>query len=448
MIDFEELKAELIKAAAAAGIEQYEIYYQLIRHASAETFRDKISGFSFGVSGGICFRCISGGRMGYAATELMTPGEMHELVIRAHENAKHIENDDEVFIYPGSPKYGQKTREADKFPDAALLKNNALALQRNTYAKSKHVTDGTQSQVFAFETETRICNSMGLDLKNTAGATGGYTRAVVKVNGESADDYDFTLGCGLDSLLPLSDNAVSGALAKIGAGEIDSGKYDIIIGGRQMQGLLAAFSSVFSGKSARLGLSLLAGKEGCEVASSCITITDDPFDPNCPMQTTFDAEGVAVYTKNVIEKGILKTLLYDLTNAKKAGVGSTGNASKGSYASTVGISPFCLSIRPGEYSLEELFRIVRSGLYVTEIKGLHAGANHATGDFSVECAGFLIEGGRRGQPVKSFTIAGNFYGLLRSITHVGNKVEYGMPSGFTVFASPAVLVRDISVAGK
>ncbi|MGI6167203.1 MAG: TldD/PmbA family protein [Eubacteriales bacterium] len=448
MIDFEELKAELIKAAAAAGIEQYEIYYQLIRDASAETLGEELSGFSFGVSGGICFRCIMGGRMGYAATELMNSGEMRELVIRALENSKQIENDDEVFIYPGSPKYGQKTREADVFPDAALLKNNALALQRNTYAKSNYVADGTQSQVFAFETETRICNSMGLNLKNTAGATSGYTRAVVKVDGESADDYDFTLGCELDRLLPLSERAVAGALAKIGAGEIDSGKYDVIIDGRQMQSLLAAFSSVFSGKSARLGLSLLAGKEGCEVASPCITITDDPFDPNCPMQTTFDAEGVAVYTKNVIEKGVLKTLLYDLTNAKKAGVESTGNASKGNYASTVGISPFCFSIRPGEYSLEQLFEMVSDGLYVTEIKGLHAGANHATGDFSVECAGFLVEGGRRGRPIKSFTIAGNFYGLLRSITHVGNKVEYGIPTGFTVFASPAVLVRNISAAGK
>ena len=93
------------------------------------------------------------------------------------------------------------------FPDAALLKNNTLALQRNTYAASKYVTDGTQSRVFAYETETRIYNSMGLSLANTVGMTAGLTRAVVKVDGESADDYDFTLGCGLDRILPLSERA-------------------------------------------------------------------------------------------------------------------------------------------------------------------------------------------------------------------------------------------------
>jgi PmbA protein len=448
MIDFEKLKDALVKAATAAGIEQYEIYFKTARDAMAEALGDEISGFSFGVSGGICFRCIFGGRMGYASTELMTTDEMRELVLRAVENAKHIESDDEVFIYPGSSEYGKKTAQHVEFPDAALLKNNALALQQSTYAKSKSVTDGTQSRVFAYETETRIFNSKGLSLANTAGMTGGFVRAVVKVDGESADDYDYALGCGLDRLLPLSERAVAGARAKIGAVEIESGKYDVIIDGRQMLNLLAAFSTVFSGKSARLGLSLLAGKEGSEVAAPCITICDDPFDPNCPMQTTFDAEGVAVYTKNVVEKGVLKTLLYDLSNAKKAGTRSTGNASKGSYADAVDISPFCLSIKPGACSLEELFQIALGGLYVTEIKGLHAGANYATGDFSVECAGFLVEDGQRGRPVKSFTIAGNFYGLLKSITHVGSKVEYGIPSGYTVFASPAVLARNISTAGK
>ena len=89
-----------------------------------------------------------------------------------------------------------------------------------------------------------------------------------------------------------------------------------------------------------------------------------------------------------------------------------------------------------------------NGLYITEVKGLHAGANETTGDFSVESAGFEIKDGRKGRSVKSFTIAGNFYTLLKSITHVGNKTEYGISGGYTVYASPAVLIRNISAAGK
>ncbi len=448
MTGFEKLKKALIEAAESAGIDKYEIYYKSAREVSTETLKDEISNFSSGVSGGICFRCIIGGKMGYASTELMESGEMCELVSRAANNAKYIENNDEVFIYGGSAEYGRKTSSPVVFPDAGLMKKNALALQRNTYAESEYVTDGTQSQIFAFETETHIYNSMGLDLHNAAGMSGGFVHAVIKENGEPANEFEFALGHELENLLPLSKKAVEEARSKIGAGETASGVYDIVIDGRQMRSILAAFSSVFSGKSARLGLSLLAGKENTSVASECVTLTDDPFDPNCPVQTTFDAEGVAVYRKSVIENGVLKTLLYDLTNAKKAGKISTGNASKGSYADMVGIRPYRFGIEPGQYSLDELFEIMGNGLYITEVKGLHAGANETTGDFSVESAGFEIKDGKKGRPVKSFTIAGNFYTLLKSITHVGNKTEYGIPGGYTVYASPAVLVRNISAAGK
>ncbi len=448
MIDFEKLKEALVEAAQAAGIDEYEIYYKSVRDVSAETLKDEVSGFSSGLSGGICFRCVWGGRMGYASTELMEPGEMVALVGRAVNNAKYIESDDEPVIFGGSPAYGDKTSPPTKIPEAALLKESALALQRNTYGKSAFVTDGTQSQVFAFETETRIYNSHLLDLHNRAGMTGGYVRAVIKEGGEASEAFEFALGHELDCLLPISEKAVGAARSKIGALTIESGIYDIVIDGRQMRSILSVFSSVFSGKAARLGLSLLAGKENTQVAAPSVTITDDPFDPNCPVQTTFDAEGVAVYPKKIIENGVLKTLLYDITNAKKAGVKSTGNASKGSYADMVGIRPYRFAIEAGENSLEQLFSIMGKGLYVTELKGLHAGANDATGDFSIEGAGFLIEDGKKGRPIKTFTIAGNFYELLMSVSHIGDKTEYGIPGGYTVFASPALLVRGISVAGK
>lgn len=448
MIDFNRLKDIILEEAKGAGLEQYEIYYKSVRDVSTETLKDEISGFSSGESGGVCFRCIVGGRMGYASSELMEPNEMRELVARAVANASYIENDDEVFIYSGDAKYGQKTSPPHVMPDTALMMKNALELQRDMYSRSEYVTDGTQTQIFAYETETYIVNSAGLELHNSAGMSGGYAGAVVKVNGEPADAAEVSLGHDIETLLPLSDRAVGKALAKIGAGEVASGKYDIIIQNRQMRSILSAFSSVFSGKSARLGLSLLAGREGCAVAAECVTVRDNPFNPNCPVQTTFDAEGVAVYPKNIIEDGLLKTLLYDLTNAKIAGVLSTGNAAKSSYADTVGIRPFCLSIEPGQMSYDSLLMAAGDGILISEIKGLHAGANGATGDFSVECAGFMIEEGKATKPVKSFTIAGNFYCLMRDIVCVADDVYYGMPTGYTNFASPSVLVRSMSVAGK
>ena len=164
------------------------------------------------------------------------------------------------------------------------------------------------------------------------------------------------------------------------------------------------------------------------------------------MQTHFDAEGVATYSKNVIEKGVLKTLLHNLSTAKKAGVETTGNASKAGYSGSVEISPYCFCIEASDLTEDQLFEKVGNGIYVTELMGLHAGVNAVTGDFSVEASGFMIENGKKGRPVKTFTIAGNFFEMIKNIDAVADTVKIGM-GGFTAFGSPSVLVRSISVAG-
>ena len=79
--------------------------------------------------------------------------------------------------------------------------------------------------------------------------------------------------------------------------------------------------------------------------------------------------------------------------------------------------------------------------------GLHAGVNAITGDFSIEASGFMIENGKKGRPVKTFTIAGNFFTLLKNIEAVADTVKIGM-GGFTAFGAPSVLVSSISVAGE
>ena len=70
-----------------------------------------------------------------------------------------------------------------------------------------------------------------------------------------------------------------------------------------------------------------------------------------------------------------------------------------------------------------------------------------TGDFSIESAGFLIENGKIGAPIKSFTVAGNFFELLKQISAIDNVLEMKSP-GFSQIGSPDVLVPDMSVAGE
>ena len=445
---FEEMKQALVAAAKRAGLDRYEIYYQLEESISAETLKDEISSFASSVSGGICFRCIVDGKMGYASGERMTADAMEELVSRAISNAQCIDNDDEVFIFAGSPAYATLPKREVSLTDAKTVRDTALALQTATYAESDKVGDGTQSAVISAVQEIHLYNSNGLSLSNRVGMSGAYAMPVVRDGEEAQEAFEFALGASAEAFSELPKQSVQKALDKMGAGLVESGKYDVLFDGKQFRQFLSTFSPVFSAKNAQLGLSLLAGKEGEKIAADCVTVTDDPMQQDSPMQTAFDGEGVATARKSVIENGVLKTLLYDLTTAKKAGVESTGNGQKRSYAAPVSIAPYHFAIEAGERTEEELLAAIGNGLYITECKGFHAGANAVTGDFSIESAGFVIRDGKRAEPVKSFTVAGNFFELLKAVDLLGNEIKWGVPGSFTVFGSPDVVVRGMSVAGK
>ena len=446
---FDDVKDFLIAEAERLGLCEYEVYYMELADMSAETLKDEISSFSSGVRGGVCFRCIVNGHMGSASGELLEEDEMRALVSRAVENAKNIESDDKAILYKGSDSYAKVDLPNVPDIDAAEVKKLALDMQKATYATSEYITDGTQSAVFTSRINTQLMNSHGLRLSNSVSMCGAYVQAVIQKDGEAQDALDWTLDVkNGEAISTLSTNAVDKAISKVGAVEVDTGKYDIVISGKKMRDLLSAYTSSFSAKAAQLGMSMLKGKEGQIVAAKNVSLVDDPMRQGCPMQTSFDGEGVATYKKNVIEGGVLKTLLYDLSTADKAGKESTGNGQRLSYSNSVNIAPYSFYIEKGSESLDELLEKVGDGLYITEFKGMHAGCNSVTGDFSIESAGYLIRDGKLCEAVKSFTVAGNFFTLLKDIEALSDNVEFGIPSGFTCYGAPDALIRNMSIAGK
>jgi len=121
-MDFERMKNALVAAAERAGLAQYEIFAQSEENINAEALKDDISVFSFGSEGGICFRCIVDGKMGYASGELMTEDAMEDLVRAAISNARCIDNEDEVFIFEGSPAYAKVTLGTPELAEASEIR--------------------------------------------------------------------------------------------------------------------------------------------------------------------------------------------------------------------------------------------------------------------------------------------------------------------------------------
>ncbi len=442
---FEEIKEILFDAAARAGLTQYDVYYRFGEDEGAQALNRALDSCTSGAEGGVAFRCAVNGRIGAAATQCMEREALEALIPRAMANAAVTDSDEEPIFYApaATDEYRTVSVTLPALPGVAKLREVVMTLQEQLYAQSDMMTDGTTSAAGATRIAVALANSNGVMLTRKAGAV--YTYAEPIVNDGKEPSFGSAFAATLDTDTDLVARATREALARLGAGTVKTGTYDVIFDARQVRALLGAFSGIFSGKNALLGLSLLAGKEGEQIASPALTLIDDPFYAENTMQCAFDAEGVPTAKKVLVDRGVLQTLLYDLTYAKKAGKRTTGNAARG-LADPISIAPYCLRIEAGKESREKMIARMGEGLYITELKGLHSGADAVTGDFSIESAGFIVENGKVTVPVHSFTVAGNFFELLKRIDGVASNVEMGIPAT-TVMAAPDLLVRGISVAG-
>jgi PmbA protein len=447
---YEAFKTRVMEYAKECGMDEYELYYTEVEDMEADAMMHTLNGFSTTTKGGACFRCVYGGKMGYAATEMLDEEEALRIVDAAKENAKMLENEDLVWIHEPGDQYADIAPIRTTEPTAAQLIEAVLALEEKIFAKDERVKVGSQTFAGFGRMKVALSNSKGLDLEydsdySQVGALALLQDGSEMYNGISIKTDDFTK-IDLDE---IADEAVEEAISTIGNESVASGVYDVVLSGKVMSTFLATYMGVFSAQQAQSGLSLFAGKEGGMVASPLVNITDDPFCEDTFARMPFDGEGVATYRKSLVENGKLVTLLHNLTTAHKAGCTSTGNGRKASYESTVSVSPYNMYMeKGGAGTKEDIFKTVGSGIYVTGLNGIHAGANPVTGDFSLAAEGFWIENGAKDHVIKNFTVSGNYYELLKKIVLVGDDLKFPSPAGGSCFGAPTVVVKEISVAGK
>ena len=447
-MDFNGFKQAVIAKCEELGIAEYELYYEVGGSTEVDVFMHEVNEFKSSLDGGVCFRCIVDGKMGYASTQALSAEEAAAVVARAMDNAKTLEAEDMVFLGEGGQVYEPLEREPYTLPTTEELIATTLKLQEALYAK-EGVVDGCQSEGIIGQNKIAIYNSKGLDLSYENTMSGVVTVAVVSNGTEMEDAFKIKLG-KLDTIdiEELAEKAASEARRRLGGDVAPTGQYPVLFSPEAMSSLLQVFSGIFSSEAAQKGLSKFAGQEGAMIASELVTLVDDPFHKENPEPINFDAEGSPTHRKNVIEKGVLTTLLYNLKTAYKAGKKTTGNGAKSGYTASVGISPYTMYLAGGDMTEEELLKKAGNGVYITSLSGLHAGANPISGDFSLQSAGFMVENGEKTTYVKSFTVAGNFYELLRNVVALADNVTLPMPMGKTTFGAPTVWVDGLSVAGK
>ena len=195
--------------------------------------------------------------------------------------------------------------------------------------------------------------------------------------------------------------------------------------------------------SVQRGQSPFKGKIGERVASENLTIFDDGLLAGGLRTAVFDGEGVPHQKTSVIERGVLRSFLYDNYSAKKEGAESTGNASRAGYLSTPGIDTTNFHIIPGNKTQDEMISEVDDGLIVYYLQGAHS-SNPVSGEFSVVATpAWKIKDGEITHCSRGVMLAGNIFELLKNISAVGGN-ERQMGS----LVAPWIEVENVRVIGQ
>jgi PmbA protein len=309
--------------------------------------------------------------------------------------------------------------------------------------------------------DPRISNSEGATFSRTAGGAaivlssgfraaykGSYqSLSVVPVaedaGGKKRRGYHWTAKRFLDELedpKSVGQEAARRTLRKLGAKSIPTCEVPVVFDPDAARSILGMLAGCVMGSSIWRKSSYLLDREGTEIASSLVTIVDDPLIKRAPGSRPYDGEGLPSRKNVVVEKGVLRTFLCDSYSARKLSRKSTGNAARGGAAG-VSCSTTNFILEPGTDTNDAIVKGTKKGLYVTEMMGF--GFNAVTGDFSRGAAGFWIEDGQLAYPVSEVTISLNVDELWKRIDALGSDLDLR-----TATAAPTIRVAKMTVAGS
>ena len=434
----------LMRAAEENGISPAEIYCAEEDSFSARAMDGAIESYEVSSTRGLSLRGSVEGKMGFASTEAFDEEAIGFLIRAVKESAALNEAEEQDEIFAGDESYPKLEEVPDDLDQVSAGEKLQLALRADAAARAAdpRITKTEGASISTHQRRMMLRNSWGLNLENDRKMYVAYSLPIAKEGDSTVTGFSLSCGKMLKELDPeeLGKKAAADTLAQLHAAPVPSGEYRIVFRYDAMQSLLQTFSGIFSAENAQQKMSLLAGREGQEIASPAVSITDDPLRRDGAASSPFDGEGSATFCKAVVKNGVLMTLLHNRRTAKKQGVRTTGNARRGGG---MHVAPTNFFIEPGEKALPELLRDMGEGLLITDVSGLHAGANPYSGDFSLLSKGFVVRGGELAEPVERITVAGNFYQLLKSVRAVGSDLEFqGSPIG-----SPSVDVGSMSVSG-
>lgn len=427
--------------------EQLEAVVVHEKETEVRVYDGEIESFTAAESHGVGIRVIANQRQGIAHAGTLDADVLEETLTEARDNAE-FGSPDEFYgmVEPDGvpvPELDLYDPSVEAFPTTDKI-DLALELERAVRSADPRIIGVESAEYVDAVASAALVSTAGI---SHSGRESGCFLAAYSLAAE-ADDTQTGFGYSVGrspSVLDLERAAaesVDRATRLLGATKPKSDRLTVVLDPFVTAQFLGIIGSTLSAESVLKKRSLFADRLGEEVSANCLTLIDDPTDPEAFTATDTDGEGLASRRNVLIDKGTLDRFLHNSYTGRRMNVPSTASAVRG-YSSTPSVGPHALSLEPGARLQPELISSIEDGVLIQGVSGLHSGVNTVSGDFSTGAEGLRIRGGELAEPIREVTIASTLQRMLHDVIEVGGDLER-LPMGAS---GVSLVVADISLSG-
>jgi len=438
--------ADRVVAMAKPG-EHIEAFVSRDAETDIRVYEGQVEHFVAAKTEGVGIRVIREGRTGFAYAGVLDESAVAEVLAEARDNFQFGTPDEWAGL---AQPDGVDVIEQDLWSDALAEYSTdgkiALAkeLERLTLAVDSRirVDDANYADVAS---ESAVATTTGI--RRTGRENGCYV--VVSTLADDGDETQTGFGFSVGrspiefDLAKAAKEASDRATRLLGATKPSTKRTTVVLDPYVTASFLGIISSTLNGESVAKGRSLFKDRLGENVASSIITLVDDPTNPKAYTATDLDGEGLAARRNVLIDAGVLRQFVHSSYSARRVGAKSTGNAIRGGFKGTPGVGCLALQLLPGDRDQDALIADIDDGVLIQSVSGLHSGVNAISGDFSAGASGLTISNGQVGGPIREFTIASTLQRMLQDVVEVGNDVDW-LPMRA---AGVTLAIRDVTMSG-
>lgn len=435
----------IIKRASHYGADACDLVINAGESLNLSAQGGKLEKYKLAKTSSLGIRVIKNNRIGLSYTESMDDDAVNFALKSSIENAQFadINLHETINIKNSSDLVFKSTHPADTSTIEEKIEF-ALKLESEVYKRDPRVKAVPYNGLSSSSSQSYYMNSLGTYTEDQDHYLSAYSSALIQDGPLSSMHYAPIMGRKL-SKLDLNECIEESLLHSrnwLEAKPVATGKYDVLFNTEVLSEILHAFSSCFSAKDAIDKINPWEHNLGKKIAHEGLTLIDSPKFKDAFYKYNFDSEGVIKKDLTLIENGVLKTFYHNTATASFYKTISTGHATRGTRSS-LNVSGSNLIITPGEMSDSD----VQEGTYleVIDVMGIGPGSDSISGEFSFGASGYLCKNGKRIQPVKGVTIAGNFNNLINEIGPIGKTLHHNHSQ--TTF-SPLIKFLNLSVAGS